>query len=95
MDKLFSNGVQSCDKYYFLLVPKVRLQSCRSYSCTIITGYSTTAGSNSLFFFFFLAMMTDTLIMSIIGCEMETITDNEMKEAEVVHQIYFTSVWIK
>lgn len=39
--------------------------------------------------------MTDTLIMSIIGSETETITDNEMKKTQVVHQIHFTTVWIK
>lgn len=39
--------------------------------------------------------MTDTLIMSIIGGETETITDNEMKKTRVVHQIHFTTVGIK
>lgn len=33
--------------------------------------------------------------MSVIGWEMETISDNETTEAPVVHQIHFTTVWIK
>lgn len=40
-------------------------------------------------------MMTDILIMSIIGSETETVTDNEMKKTQVVHQIHFTTAWIK
>lgn len=86
----FSSCKQHIDWHHFPLdsvVPEVW------FSCTIII----TEGVQLLLdqVVSLVTMMTDTLIMSIIGSETETVTDNEMKKTQVVYQKHFTTVWIK